>query len=131
MVKRRKLILYDYKNRPTEVKLSKEHFWWGQRIGERMGTLHCVISCYNEASVVYITDFGFARIAYCDSHAIMRITHTLITGQLERGIWCVAENGKLKPHWYYKRYFSYMKKLHPKQARKLKEKLSKFGLKKL
>lgn len=127
MAKRQTITLYDYKNRTCKVLISKENFWFSKKMRESRGSLHCVISCNNEASIVYITDYGFARIAYCNSHAIWRILNTIITGQLERGLWCETENGKLKPHYYYKQYMQYMKKLHPKQAKKLELKLK--GLK--
>jgi len=128
-MKRRTITVYDYKQRPCDIPLPKESWWWGRRTGEGMGTLHCVISCWNESNVFYITDYGNARIAYCDSHAIVRIMNTIATGELERGIWCITENGKLKPHWYYNRYMKYMEKLHPKQAEKLKLKLKEFSRK--
>lgn len=116
-------MVYDYKNRPTKLNLPKESWWWAMRTGDHLGTLHCVISCYNNASVFYITPSGFARIAYCDAHAETRIMNTMLTGQLEQGIWCIANNGKVKPHWFYQRYFDQLKSKYPKQAKKLKEKL--------
>jgi hypothetical protein len=122
-MKRRTILAYDYKNRPTTIKLPKESWWWASRTGNNLGTSHCVISCYNQADVFYITPSGLARIAYCDSHAESRIMNTMITGQLEQGIWCIAMRGKLEPHWYYKRYFSYLQKSYPEQAKKLKLKL--------
>lgn len=121
--KRKQITVYDYKNRPTKLNLPKESWWWSMRTGDNLGTLHCVVFCYNTASVFYITPSGFARIAYCDSHAETRIMNTMLTGQLEQGIWCIANNGKVKPHWYYQRYFPYMQKTYPKQARKLKKKI--------
>ncbi len=123
-MKRRTITLYDYKNRPTDVKTPLESWWWGLRVGSNLGTNHCVISCYNESTVAYITDYGFARIAYCESHARERIMNTMLTGQLERGIWCEAWNGKLRPHDYYKRYMSDMMKAYPLKAKKLKQKLA-------
>lgn len=123
-MKRRTITIYDYKDRPCTVPLPKDGgWWWGPRVGSNLGTNHCVISCYNHADVVYITDYGLARIAYCDSHAITRILRTIITGELERGIWCQTNNGKLVPHYYYKQYLPYMKALHPNKAKRLEEKL--------
>ena len=121
--KRKTITMYDYKNRPTNIPIPKDTWWWCLRTGTKLGTLHCVVSCYNIASVVYITDYGLARIAYCDSHACERIMNTMLTGNLERGVWCIANNGKLKQHWYYERYMNIMKQNHPKQAKKLLEKL--------
>ena|SRR5690242_18429421 len=122
-LKRKQITVYDYKNRPTILNLPKESWWWNLRTGDNLGTLHCVVGCYNLAEVFYITPNGFARIAYCDSHAESRIMNTIITGQLEQGIWCIAKNKRLQPHWFYQRYFEYMQKAHPKQAKKLKDKI--------
>ena len=128
-MKRRTILLYDYKNRPCKVALTKDGgWWWSKRLGA-MGERHCVISCYNEATVVYITDYGYARIAYCQAHADNRILGTMLSGMLERGVWAISDNGKLKPHWHYKHYMGYMKKVHPKQAKKLEEKLRGFNYK--
>lgn len=124
--KRRTITLYDYKNRPTEVKIPISGFWWTNRIGEKWGTFHCVISCYNNADVVYISDYGYASICYCEAHARCRILESMFGEGLERGLWCNANNGKLEPHWYYKRFMSELKKMNPKKAKKLETKIKEF-----
>ena len=125
-MKRDSITIYDYKNRPTNVKLPKNGHWWTCRTGQRMGTLHCVISCFNNSDVFYITDKGNASIAYCDSHAGRQILENMLDGSIQRGLWCVANNGKLQPHWYYKRFMSQFKEQNPRQAKKLEQKIKDF-----
>ena len=118
-MKRQIIEFHDYKNRPTKVPISKNNSWFN----DSRGSYHCTVQCRNFADVVYITDYGFGNYAYCQSDAETRIMHIMITGELSRGIWCVPDNGKLKPHWYYKYYMDDFEKSHPKQAKKLKQKL--------
>lgn len=114
-----------YDKKHTKIPLSKENWWFNKR----QGYSHCVVSCSNFSDVFYITDYGFARIAYCDSHAKNRILNSIITGQIERGLWCEVWKGKLRPHEYYKRYLPLFKKLYPNKAKKLQQKLKEFRVK--
>lgn len=125
-LKRKQLTVYDYKNRITKINLPKNGYWWQNRIGDKLGSLHCVISCYNSSDVFYISDYGLCSIAYCDAHARSRILESMFGEDLQRGLWCIANNGKLEPHWYYKRFMSQLKKLNPKSAKKLEQKIKEF-----
>lgn len=120
--KPRFLIFTGYDKKETKIPLSKNPEWFK----DSRGSGHCVVSCYNFADVFYITDYGFASISYCDSHACNRILESMFGDNLERGIWCSPIKGKLIPHWYYKRFLPQFKKLSPTKAKKLESKLRDF-----
>lgn len=111
----------NYDGKHFKMPLPKSSWWFTSR-----DVSHCVVSCSNIADTFYISDFGFVHMAYCDSDARSRILHTLITGELERGIWCSVYKGKLSPHHFYGYYLKHMIHAHPKQAKKLEEKLEYF-----
>jgi len=117
-----KYITYvDYDGKHVKIPIPKNGYWWTKKYGAS-----CVIGCNNTIEAFYITDKGHASIGYCDAHARSRILEHMITGVLQRGVWCQVEKGRLEPHDYYKRFIKEMKATHPKQAVKLKNKLKKF-----
>mgnify|MGYP001558307235 CR=1 FL=1 len=122
-MKRDYLIYIGYDKKKTKIPLSSDKYWFS---GSR-GNSHCVVSCLNFSECFYITDFGYCSISYCDAHAETRILSSMLSGELQRGIWCTVEKGKVKPHWYYKRYMPFMEKANLKQALKLKRKLNKIA----
>ena len=126
MRRRRYINFIGYDKKTTKIPISKDDWWFTNALGES----HCVCSCSNLTDNFYITDFGLCRIAYCDSHARNRILENMMSGSLQRGLWCEVYKGKLIPHEYYKRFIPLFKKLYPVQAKKLQKKLKEFKVKK-
>jgi hypothetical protein len=114
------LIWYDKKK--YKLPIPKKSWWFN----DSRGKLHCTASCSNIATVFYISDRGLASIAYCEGHAVSSILQTMITGNLERGLWCTISLNRLKPHWYYELHMEYLKKSNPIQAKKLQIKINKW-----
>jgi hypothetical protein len=114
------LIWYDKKK--YKLPIPKKSWWFF----DSRGKLHCIGSCANTATVFYVSDSGLASRAYCEGHAVNAILQTMITGGLERGLWCTIQSRRLKPHWYYEQYMKYLKKSNPTQAKKLQTKINKW-----
>jgi hypothetical protein len=111
-----------YDKKTYKLPIQKKSWWFN----DSRGKFHCTATCFNTANVFYVSDSGLVSIAYCDSHAANAILQTMLTGGLERGLWCTIWSGRLKPHWYYEHYMKYLKTSNPKQAEKLQVKINKW-----
>jgi len=123
-MKRQFLEFINYDKKRTKIPLSKGNYWFRKDLGYS----HCVVSCSNFSDVFHITEYGFCNIAYCEAHAKIRILNDLLTGQLERGLWCEVHNGKLIPHNYYLRFITLFRKMYPKHQKKFNTKFSAYKM---
>lgn len=121
MTESKDLNLIWYDKREYKIPLTSNNWWFKDKY---RGASHCVLMCNNDSQAFYFTEKGKAKIAYCLAHAEKRILETMLTGRLERGIWCMIDQRRMRPHEDYKRYMPYLKKHNPKQAKKLEEKIN-------
>lgn len=91
MVAREKITIYGWDNSHVEVPIPKQSYWFTKGHG-----LRCVVGCNNPPRIVHMTNKGLANIQYCETHAELRIYHSLVRGFKEQGMWCECVKGKLR-----------------------------------
>jgi len=92
MTQRKMLTLYGWDATKVKIPLPKYSYWFKKTHQHR-----CVVSCKNYPTVIYVSDFGFATIGYCEAHAARKIMLSLLSGFNERGIWVECLKGRLVP----------------------------------